>query len=96
MKPHEIVLLSGAQSDLLAIYSGRGERVYHEVDKALGILRLFPEIAPVHFESSIRRLVVTKTTLGIFYSVTGQRVFVGAILDLRQSPRSIKKLLSEL
>lgn len=66
MKPHEIVLLQGAQSDLLAIYAGRGERVYHEVDKALGILRVFPEIAPMHFGGKVRRLVVTKTTLGIF------------------------------
>ena len=81
---------------MLAIYSGRGERVYHEVDKALGILRVFPEIAPVHFGGRIRRLVVTKTTLGIFYSVTGNRVLVGAVLDLRQSRGTIAKRLREL
>ena len=96
MNPREIVLLQGAQSDLLAIFAGRGERVYHEVDKALGILRVFPEITPVHFGRSIRRLVVAKTTLGIFYSFTGNRVLVGAILDLRQSPRAIKKRLEGL
>lgn len=96
MKPREIVLLQGAQSDLLAIYAGRGERVYHEVDKALGILRVFAEIAPIHFAKRIRRLVVTKTTLGIFYSITGDRVLVGAVLDLRQSQKGIRKRLREL
>jgi hypothetical protein len=86
----------GAQSDLLAIYAICGERIYHQVDKALSILRLFPEIAPVNFGGRIRRLVVTRTTLGIFYSVTGNRVLIGAVLDLRQSRRTITKRLREL
>ena len=90
MKTHEIVLLQGAQSDLLSIYSLLGERVYNRVDKALGILRVFPSAGPVHFGENFRRLVVSKTPLGIFYTVTGQRVTVGAILDLRQSPESIQ------
>ena len=96
MKLHEIILLQGAQSDLLSIYSGSGEKVYTRVDKALGILRSFPEAGPLNFGGRIRRLVVTKTTLGIFYSVTGSRVLIGAIVDLRQSPLSINKRIRAL
>ena len=96
MKHHEIVLLQGAQSDLLSIHVVRGEKVYLQVDKALGIRRAFPEAGPVNFGGRIRRLVVTKTPLGIFYSITGNRVLVGAVLDLRQSQRGIKKRLREL
>lgn len=92
----EIVLLQGAQGDLLSIYIGQGVRAYHRVDNALGILRIFPEAGPMHFKGRIRRLVVTKTNLGIFYSVTGARVLVGAILDLRQSSDSIGRRLREL
>jgi plasmid stabilization system protein ParE len=93
LKAHEIILLQGAQSDLLSIYSLLGERTYTRVDKALGILRLFPEAGPLHFGPSIRRLVVAKTPLGIFYSITGKRVLVAAILDLRQSPKAIEDRL---
>ncbi len=93
--PHSIVLLQGAQSDLLEIYATRGERVYLQADKALGILRAFPEAGPVNFGQRIRRLVVTKTHLGIFYSITGRRVLVVAVLDLRQSPRSIRQRLTK-
>lgn len=96
MKLHEIVLLQGAQSDLLSIYAVRGERTYLQVDKAFGILRVFPEAGPVNFAENIHRLVVTKTHLGIFYSISGRRVLVGAVLDLRQSPQSIGKRLREL
>ena len=96
MKPREIVLLQGAQGDLLAVYALRGERIYQKVDEALGILRSFGEAGPVCFGGRIRRLVVTKTTLGIFYSVTGDRVLVGAILDLRQSQGALRRRLREL
>ena len=96
MKPREIVLLQGAQGDLLSIYKARGERVYLKADKALGILRVFPEAGPIHFGKNIRRLVVTKTHLGVYYTITGNRVLVGAVLDLRQAPSMIKKRMREL
>lgn len=96
MSRHEIVLLQGAQGDLIGIYGGLGERIYHRVDNALGILRVFPEAGPMHFKGRIRRLVVTRTNLGIFYSVAGGRVLVGAILDLRQSTEVIASRLRGL
>lgn len=96
MKPYEIVVLQGAQSDLLNFYALQGEHVYRQVDKALGILRLFPDAGPINFGGRIRRLVVTRTHLGVFYSVTGRRVLVAAVLDLRQSPRAIQQRLERL
>jgi len=93
---HEIVLLQGAQSDLLSIYATQGERAYLRVDNALGILRLFPEAGPMHYKARIRRLVVTRTHFGIFYSVTGSRILVGAVMDLRQSPKVIEGRLRQL
>ncbi len=56
MSSHEIVLLQGAQSDLLSIYAAQGERAYLRVDNALGILRLFPKAGPMHYKGRIRRL----------------------------------------
>ena len=96
MSSHEIVLLQGAQSDLLSIYAAQGERAYLRVDNALGILRLFPEAGPMHYKSRIRRLIVTRTNFGIFYSVTGTRVLVGAVMVLRQSPKIIEGRLRQL
>jgi hypothetical protein len=96
VKRHEIVLLQGAQGDLLSIYATLGEKVYLQVDKSLSILRAFPEAGPTHFGERIRRLVVPKSYFGVFYSITGNRVLVGAVLDLRQSPRSLSKRLSQL
>jgi plasmid stabilization system protein ParE len=96
LKRFEIVLLQGAQSDLLGIYAMRGERTYLAVDQAFGILRVFPEAGPLNFGGKIRRLVVTKTHFGIFYTISGQRVLVGAVLDLRASPEAIEQRLREL
>lgn len=93
---NEIVLLQGAQSDLLSIYAVHGERMYLRIDQALSILRLFPDAGPRHSKNNLRRLVVTRTHFGIFYSVTGSRVIVGAVMDLRQSPQVIEARLGKL
>ena len=96
MDRFELILLQGAQSDLLSIYSVLGERAYLRVDQTLGLLRRFPEAGPLHFGARIRRLVVPRTPLGIFYSVTGSRVLIAAVLDLRQSPEAIERRLREV
>ncbi len=96
MSLSEIVLLQGAQSDLLSIYAVQGERIYQRVDHSLGILRMFPEAGPQQCDGRIRRLVVTKTNFGIFYTVVGRRVLVGAVMDLRQSEETIGRRLQEM
>ena len=88
----EVVLLAGAQSDLLELYTRHGEVGYHVIDEELELLRNMPEIAPT-FVGQFRRRVVVGTSSGIFYSYTGSRVIISAILDLRQDPATILRRL---
>lgn len=95
----QIELLRGAEADLLENYvrfeelnEGLGERFYRTIDYVLERIRQFPEIAPV-YQGPYRRLVVRPFGYGIFYSIEGERVMIGAILDLRQDPHSIRRRL---
>ena len=86
---NEVVLLSGAQADLLELYARSGDKGYQRIDRELELNRRMPEIAPV-FARRFRRRVVTGTPFGIFYTRVGARVIVSAILDLRQDPAMIR------
>lgn len=95
-----VELLRGAEADLLEIYvrleedrEGLGERFYRILDFALERLRQHPELAPV-YRGAYRRLVLRPFGLGVFYAIEGDRLMVGAILDLRQSPESIERRLT--
>ena len=94
-----IELLRGAEADLLENYvrleelrEGLGDRFYRTIDFALERIRQFPESAPV-YQGPYRRLVMRPFGCGVFYSIEGERVMVGAILDLRQDPDSIRRRL---
>lgn len=94
-----VELLRGAEADLLEVYvrledgrRGLGERFYRTLDLALERLRQHPEMAPV-YRRSYRRLVLKPFGLGVFYAIEGDRLMVGAILDLRQDPESIQRRL---
>ncbi|MDF1741805.1 MAG: type II toxin-antitoxin system RelE/ParE family toxin [Verrucomicrobiales bacterium] len=91
---NEVILLQSAQTDLLEIYSKRGEDYYGIIDSALEVLRSHPEIAPV-YSGRFRRRVVRDTPFGIFYTVVGMRIVVSFIMDLRQDPASITKRLEK-
>lgn len=88
----EVVLLAGAQADLLELYARYTESGYQRIDKELELIRKMPEIAPV-FAGRFRRRVVSGTPFGIFYAVVGSRVIVSAILDLRQDPAVVLRRL---
>lgn len=95
-----IELLRGAEADLLEAYvwleeqrPGLGERFYRTVDFALERLRQHPEMAPV-YRGAYRRLVLRPFGFGVFYTIAGDRLMVGAILDLRQNPEAITRRLS--
>jgi plasmid stabilization system protein ParE len=95
-----IELLHGAEADMLEVYirleerrAGAGDRFYGALDAALERLRAFPAMAPMYL-APFRRLVLRPFDLGVFFTITGDRVMVGAILDLRQDPESIKRRLS--
>jgi plasmid stabilization system protein ParE len=94
-----IELLRGAEADLLEHFIrceersiGRGDRLYESVDRALELLRQQPEMAPV-YRGNVRRLVLRPFDLGVFYSIEGERLMIGAILDLRQGPDAIERRL---
>ena len=95
----EVVVLSGAESDLLAIYAhhlalseDEAARFAARLDYRLNQLRDFPELGPP-FHTPYRRLVLGKFPYSIFYSVTGTRVFVQAILNLRTDRAAIRQRL---
>jgi hypothetical protein len=69
-----------------------GDNFYHMVDRAIGQIALYPESAPV-YDGSIRRMILPKTPLGLFYGIHGNRIAIIAILDLRQNPKEIKRRL---
>ena len=95
-----VELLHGAEADLLEAYvrleeqrAGLGDRFYHTLDLALESPRQHPEMAPV-YRGAYRRLVLRPFGFGVFYTITGERLTIGAILDLRQDPESITRRLA--
>lgn len=92
MNGREIVLLQGAQVDTLHYFARFGDRFYDRLNHSLGLLAKNPEMGPI-FRDSFRRLLIPKTPLGIFYSIEGTRIMIGAITDLTQDPKRILALL---
>ena len=98
---NELVLLAGAEADMIELYvrydalsPSYAERYYAALGQALDLLERFPEIGP-RYHSHYRRLVIQRFSLGVFYSIEGRRIAVGAILDLRQSPEAIMRRLGK-
>jgi plasmid stabilization system protein ParE len=92
----EIVILQGAQSDLIKITIRYGDRFDSSLDRAFRQLMQFPESAPQYSSEPLtRRILIPNSHLAAFYSVTGDRVLVLAVLDLRQSPEKIEDRLSD-
>ncbi len=97
-----IVILAGAENDTLTIFakleardSDAADEFYHHFDAVLQQLSQHPESAPA-FAGRIRRLVMHGYPLGVFFTVEGERLFVQAVLDLRQSPESVLRRLDDL
>ena len=92
-----IELLRGAEADVLEHFvrleeqrAGSGERFYRSLDAALELVRRQPQMAPL-YRANVRRLVLRTFRLGVFYAIEGERLMVGAILDLRQNPAQIER-----
>ena len=96
----ELVWTGGAERDLQEIYERMfdlaGEdaatKFMGSLDQSIGLLREFPEIAPV-FVVPFRRLLVGKGPHGVFYSIQPRGVIIHAVQDLRQNPESILRRL---
>lgn len=95
----EVILLAGAEHDSVDIFArleardpNAADAFYGRLDESLGQLSEHPESAPI-FEGDIRRLVMRGYPFGIFFTVESGRLMIQAILDLRQSPESIRRRL---
>lgn len=95
----EIIIRPEAELDLAAAtdYCAPGgdiaaKRFIQRVEARLEFLQRHPEGAPVVY-SRFRRLLLHPYPFGIFYHFAGDRLFVVAVLDLRQQPDSIQSRL---
>lgn len=95
----DLILLLQADHDIQTAFNryeefqeGRGEVFLRHVDAALTLLRQHPEIAPV-YEGRYRRMLIRDFPYGIFYEVQPKRIVIGAIMDLRQDPGTIRQKL---
>ena len=96
----DIVFLLGAEADVQTAYNrfeewqeGRGLFFLQSVEAAVSLLRRHPEAGP-HYEGDYRRLLLPQLPFGLFYTLQPRRVLVVAVMDLRQSPRAIRRRLS--
>ena len=97
----EAVILSGAHADLQRAFerledrrAGLGDHFLRAIESALDQLRAFPESAPVRLPP-LRRGLIAGFTFGLYFAIEDRGVIVHAVLDLRQSPEWIERLLRE-
>ena len=90
----------GAEADVQAIYErldsweeGTGDVFYAEVLASVHLLAAFPHIGPVVHRGNVRRVLVFNRNYGLFYIPEGRGIIIHALLDLRQSPKEIRRRL---
>ena len=96
---NEIVMLLGADSDLIEHYNkledrsaGLGARFDDAFVRVCNLLVMQPLIGrPIG--GSFRRILMLPWNLGVFYSVLGKRIFIHSIMDIRQDPDNINRRL---
>ncbi len=94
----EIVILSGAESDMDEIYAridetGGGDKFLLAMDRKLELLRGFPRIVPPALMKKVRKLGIGRTPYGLFFTIEGKRLMVVAVQDLRQDPRTLAQII---
>ena len=95
----EVTFLAGADRDAFEIFArieardpDAADAFLQRIADSVRQLGGHPESGPV-FVAPFRRLVMRGYPFGIFYTAEGERLFVHAVLDLRQSPESIRRRL---
>ena len=99
MPANEAALLLGAQIEFQSIFArfadssfARAEAFDQLVHEGLRQIAKFPHSAPRHI-GRYHRLLLRKPPYALFYAVEGNRVFVHAILDIRQPREAIARRL---
>lgn len=94
-----VTFLAGADRDVFEIFarieardSDAADTFLQRIADNVRQLGEQPESGPV-FTAPFRRLVMRGYPFGVFYSVEGDRLFVQAVLDLRQNPEHIRRRL---
>jgi len=90
---NEVVILQSAEADWYVHYSRHVENFDRAFPRAVGLLKSNAEMGTKIQIPGIRRLLISRTTFGMFNSLTGHRIVLSAILDLRQSPEQIDRRL---
>lgn len=91
-------LLESAQEDLLRGYlfyegqrSGVGDYFVDALTAEIDSLVLYAGIHPIR--NGHHRMLSSKFPFAIYYKISGDEVFVHAVLDCRQDPQSIEERL---
>ncbi len=100
MTASEVILLEEAVGDLEV-----GRRFYEERAEGIGVyfvdsvfadvvsLRLFAGIHPIHY--GYFRMLAKRFPFAVYYEIENTAARVVAILDMRQDPQSIRKILEK-
>lgn len=94
-----IVYLAGADSDVQTAYeqcggldTERAELFLERLHRACQLLDENPAMGS-RYGDRLWRLKLRGFPYGIFYTITGPRIFVSAVLDLRQDPATLHRRL---
>lgn len=93
----EVTILLGAELEIQRACERcsserTAEALYSKILAALDQLAAQPASGR-HFAGSFHRLLVSRSTYGLFYVIENRGVVVHALLDLRQSPARIMQRL---
>lgn len=92
----EVIWTWAAEADLQRLFAeaedssdGNGLRLLTEIEKATVLLLCFPLLAPA-WRSPVRRLVLRRRHLGLFYVPEPRGIVVIGVADLRRDPESLR------
>lgn len=96
---NEIVVLTGAEEDTFLQYCeqegrepGRSMRLNADLADMYDLLARNPFMGPP-YHGQMRKVILKKWNLGIYYTVAGSRNMIMAVQHLRQSPKRISAIL---
>ncbi|MCF7786642.1 MAG: type II toxin-antitoxin system RelE/ParE family toxin [Prosthecobacter sp.] len=90
----EVIWTWAAEADMQRLYAsaednseGSGNQLLSEVEKATALLLCFPQMA-VQWRSPVRRLILRRRHLALFYVPEPRGIVVIGVADLRGDPDS--------
>jgi len=94
----EVLILQGAEEDLLSAYihfekRNKEDEFYQDLDEKLTFLKQYPEAGRIYFGDFRRVLLKPRFSYGIYYRIDRSRLVVSAIIPLRIDPNRILERL---